>query len=375
MTTEWQTVIKNTSNCRSVIGTLTPTVYLWAIPSLGMDGRTAYTKNCALSHSTHSTCVHRRFCLRSLRCLALSCSSSRCSADTATLRTSKFSKRFRCSNQVLTFMWMYVCPVLQKLYKNVMIYIFMIVDILFNAYTSRYVAVGNTEIRNTQAFWETTELSTTTTSFVCTVFSRYGLGRYRWNGDWFVCLPHIQSTNLPFGFQGWSALLEHTTTPPWSFWLYCRVACLPGNPAWWDASACHFISWKWWCLYLMSQEMMSVFCFFVICSICSTYFPCSSGFPSGFVAETVEYVLFVRHAWMWPDTDLAIFIYKCTFHPLLWTFVLHPVLRHLVQEFFGVKSRKAQNNRTRRRDLTRSTQEWLSSSHKANEFSQDLGRN
>ena len=120
---------------------------------------------------------------------------------------------------------------------------------------------------------------------------------------------------------------------------------------------------------------MSVLSFFVIFSMCSTYFPCSSGFPSGFVAETVEYVLFVRHAWMWPDTDLAIFIYKCTFHPLLWTFVLHPVLRHLVQEFFGVKSRKAQNNRTRCRDLTRSTQEWLSSGHKANEFSQDLGRN
>ncbi len=48
-----------------------------------------------------------------------------------------------------------------------------------------------------------------------------------------------------------------------------------------------------------------------------------------FPAQTVEYVLFVRDA-MWPDTDLAIFVYKCTFHPLLWTFVLHPVLRHLV---------------------------------------------
>ena len=48
---------------------------------------------------------------------------------------------------------------------------------------------------------------------------------------------------------------------------------------------------------------------------------------------TVEYVLFVRHAWMWPDTDLAIFIYKCTFHPLLWTFVLHPVLRHTTRTF------------------------------------------
>lgn len=265
MTTEWQTVIRNTSNCRSVIGTLTPTVYLWAIQSLGMDGRTAYTKNCALSQPIRPVSIGG---FASARCVALHCRVYLQDAQ-LTLRTSKFSKRFRCSNQVLTFMWMYVCPVLQKLYKNVMIYIFMIVDVLFNAYTSRYVAVGNTEIRNTQAFWETTELSTTTTSFVCAVFSRYGLGRYLWNGDWFdlICLftsypKHKSAIQKP---QGWSALLEHTTTPPWSFWLYCRVACLPGNPAWWDASACHFISWKWWCLYLMSQEMMSVFCFFVIC--------------------------------------------------------------------------------------------------------------
>ena len=61
--------------------------------------------------------------------------------------------------------------------NDIYIYIFMIVDVLFNAYTSRYVAVGNTEIRNTQAIWETTELSTTTTSFVCTVFFKVWIGK------------------------------------------------------------------------------------------------------------------------------------------------------------------------------------------------------
>lgn len=112
----------------------------------------------------------------SARCVALHCGVYLQDAQLTLLKC-------KCSNQVFTFMWMYVCPVLQRLYKNVMIYlyiyiyIFMIVDVLFNAYTSRYVAVGNTEIRNTQAFWETTELSTTTTSFVCTVFFKVWIGK------------------------------------------------------------------------------------------------------------------------------------------------------------------------------------------------------
>lgn len=173
MTTEWQTVIRNTSNCRSVIGTLTPTVYLWAIQSLGMDGRTAHTKNCALSHSTHSTCVHRRFCLRSLRCLALWCLSSRCSADTAQMQV--FQPSLHLHVNVCVSCTSKIIQECNDIYLY--IYIFMIVDVLFNAYTSRYVAVGNTEIRNTQAFWETTELSTTTTSFVCTVFFKVWIGK------------------------------------------------------------------------------------------------------------------------------------------------------------------------------------------------------
>ena len=166
MTTEWQTVIRNTSNCRSVIGTLTPTVYLWAIQSLGMDGRTAYTKNCALSQPIRPVSIGG---FASACCVALHCRVYLQDAQLTLLKC-------KCSNQVFTFMWMYVCPVLQKLYKNVMIYIyiyiyiFMIVDVLFDAYTSRYVAVGNTEIRNTQAFWETTELGKQTNQ---SPFQRY----------------------------------------------------------------------------------------------------------------------------------------------------------------------------------------------------------
>ena len=53
-------------------------------------------QKCALSHSTQSTCVHRRFCLRSLRCLALSCLSSRCSADTAQMQVFKCTSSPSC---------------------------------------------------------------------------------------------------------------------------------------------------------------------------------------------------------------------------------------------------------------------------------------
>ena len=43
-----------------------------------------------------------------------------------------------------------------------------------------------------------------------------------------------------------------------------------------------------------------------------------------FVLST-EYIVFVRNASMWPDSDLVIFIYKYTLQPFLWTFVIFPV--------------------------------------------------
>ena len=43
-----------------------------------------------------------------------------------------------------------------------------------------------------------------------------------------------------------------------------------------------------------------------------------------FVLST-EYIVFVRNASMWPDSDFVIFIYKYTLQPFLWTFVIFPV--------------------------------------------------
>ena len=40
-----------------------------------------------------------------------------------------------------------------------------------------------------------------------------------------------------------------------------------------------------------------------------------------FVLST-EYIVFVRNASMWPDSDFVIFIYKYTLQPFLWTFVI-----------------------------------------------------
>eukprot|EP00434_Breviolum_minutum_P009001 symbB.v1.2.007927.t1/scaffold495.1/size259991/11 len=49
-----------------------------------------------------------------------------------------------------------------------------------------------------------------------------------------------------------------------------------------------------------------------------------------FVLST-EYIVFVRNASMWPDSDLVIFIYKYTLQPFLWTFVIFPVVRHTLR--------------------------------------------
>ena len=117
---------------------------------------------------THSTCVHRRFCLRLLRCLALSCLSSRCSADTAQMQV--FQPSLHLHVNVCVSCTSKIIQECNDIYLYIYIYIFMIVDVLFDAYTSRYVAVGNTEIRNTQAFWETTELGKQTNQ---SPFQRY----------------------------------------------------------------------------------------------------------------------------------------------------------------------------------------------------------
>lgn len=66
----------------------------------------------------------------------------------------------------------------------------MIVDILFHAYTSRYVALGNTEIRKHPGV-----LGNNWTKYNYNVlclhrFFKVWIGMYHWNGDWFVCLPH-----------------------------------------------------------------------------------------------------------------------------------------------------------------------------------------
>eukprot|EP00434_Breviolum_minutum_P009004 symbB.v1.2.007928.t1/scaffold495.1/size259991/12 len=49
-----------------------------------------------------------------------------------------------------------------------------------------------------------------------------------------------------------------------------------------------------------------------------------------FVLST-EYIVFVRNASMWPDSDFVIFIYKYTLQPFLWTFVIFPVVRHTLR--------------------------------------------
>ncbi|CAE7226710.1 unnamed protein product [Symbiodinium natans] len=46
---------------------------------------------------------------------------------------------------------------------------------------------------------------------------------------------------------------------------------------------------------------------------------------------SVEYVVFVTNASMWPDVDAAIFTYKYTLSPLIWTCLILPVVRHTLR--------------------------------------------